>query len=379
MDDYNYINKVRLGEEAYWIKDTVSGYVTNSVSDLMFYTKTANLANVATSGNYNDLTGKPSLPSFAGYTMNVTVKQLGGAGGSTETDTTTTFYALGDSGNQDYGNRTSVIDLRNYVLKTRLPIAGTAGVLSGVSGMGCINLSPNYGFALESNYNYLQVQTVADMSAYNQKDSAFAISKGTLEIVLAGKNYLQANNYATNNNGGTIRTASNYGTEIAMSSGATPTPTGQLCATVFTYSNYGSASNQLFISKGTLENVITGKGLIDNTVSNLVNYTPTNSLASVALTGDYNDLLNKPIIPIVNNGILTIQQNGATIDSFSANASLDTTVNIIVPTSVSDLINDSNFIDPTYFSTITGYDANETQILKHVQGTLTWETIPTSI
>ena len=379
MDDYNYINKVRLGEEAYWIKDTVSGYVTNSVSDLMFYTKTANLANVATSGNYNDLTGKPSLPSFAGYTMNVTVKQLGGAGGSTETDTTTTFYALGDSGNQDYSNRTSVIDLRNYVLKTRLPIAGTAGVLSGVSGMGCINLSPNYGFALESNYNYLQVQTVADMSAYNQKDSAFAISKGTLEIVLAGKNYLQANNYATNNNGGTIRTASNYGTEIAMSSGATPTPTGQLCATVFTYSNYGSASNQLFISKGTLENVITGKGLIDNTVSNLVNYTPTNSLASVALTGDYSDLLNKPIIPIVNNGILTIQQNGATIDSFSANASLDTTVNIIVPTSVSDLINDSNFIDPTYFTTITGYDANETQILKHVQGTLTWETIPTSI
>lgn len=374
MDDYNYINKVRLGEEAYWIKDTVSGYVTNSVSDLMFYTKTANLANVATSGNYNDLTGKPSLPSFAGYTMNVTVKQLGGAGGSTETDTTTTFYALGDSGNQDYGNRTSIIDLRNYVLKTHLPIAGTAGVLSGVSGMGCINLSPNYGFALESNYNYLQVQTVADMSAYNQKDSAFAISKGTLEIVLAGKNYLQANNYATNNNGGTIRTASNYGTEIAMSSGTTPAPTGQLCATVFTYSNYGSASNQLFISKGTLENVITGKGLIDNTVSNLVNYTPTNSLASVALTGDYSDLLNKPIIPIVNNGILTIQQNGATIDSFSANASLDTTVNIIVPTSVSDLINDSNFIDPTYFTTITGYDASATQTLKNVNGTLTWVT-----
>ena len=374
MDDYNYINKVRLGEEAYWIKDTVSGYVTNSVSDLMFYTKTANLANVATSGNYNDLTGKPSLPSFAGYTMNVTVKQLGGAGGSTETDTTTTFYALGDSGNQDYGNRTSIIDLRNYVLKTHLPIAGTAGVLSGVSGMGCINLSPNYGFALESNYNYLQVQTVADMSAYNQKDSAFAISKGTLEIVLAGKNYLQANNYATNNNGGTIRTASNYGTEIAMSSGTTPTPTGQLCATVFTYSNYGSASNQLFISKGTLENVITGKGLIDNTVSNLLNYTPTNSLASVALTGDYDDLLNKPTIPIVNDAILTIQKNGTTIDTFSANSSLNTTINITVPTLISDLTNDSNFINPTYFTTITGYDAAATQILKNINGTLTWVT-----
>jgi len=49
-------------------------------------------------------------------------------------------------------------------------------------------------------------------------------------------------------------------------------------------------------------------------------------------------------VPDVNNGTLTIQQNGTTVDSFSANSSSDKTVNISVPTKTSDLNNDSGFI-----------------------------------
>ena len=52
------------------------------------------------------------------------------------------------------------------------------------------------------------------------------------------------------------------------------------------------------------------------------------SLATVATSGDYNDLTNKPTIPTVNNGALTIQQNGTTLDTFTANSSDDKTVNI---------------------------------------------------
>ena len=51
-------------------------------------------------------------------------------------------------------------------------------------------------------------------------------------------------------------------------------------------------------------------------------------MAPVATSGDYNDLSNKPTIPIVNNGALTIQQNGTTLDTFTANSSDDKTVNI---------------------------------------------------
>lgn len=52
------------------------------------------------------------------------------------------------------------------------------------------------------------------------------------------------------------------------------------------------------------------------------------SLASVATSGLYSDLTGKPTIPTVYNGTLTIQQNGTTVDTFTANSSADKTVNI---------------------------------------------------
>ena len=60
---------------------------------------------------------------------------------------------------------------------------------------------------------------------------------------------------------------------------------------------------------------------------------------------------NKPNIPTVNDGTLTIQKNGTTIDTFTANSSSNVTVNVTVPVNTSDLNNDSGFIstetDPT--------------------------------
>ena len=49
-------------------------------------------------------------------------------------------------------------------------------------------------------------------------------------------------------------------------------------------------------------------------------------------SGDYNDLSNKPTIPVVNNGTLTIQKNGSTVATFTANQSTNVTANITVPT-----------------------------------------------
>lgn len=52
------------------------------------------------------------------------------------------------------------------------------------------------------------------------------------------------------------------------------------------------------------------------------------SLASVATSGLYSDLTGKPTIPTVNNGTLTIQQNGTSVQTFTANQSTNTTANI---------------------------------------------------
>lgn len=45
----------------------------------------------------------------------------------------------------------------------------------------------------------------------------------------------------------------------------------------------------------------------------------------------YNNLTGKPTIPTVNNGTLTIQKNGSTVASFTANSSSNVTANIEVP------------------------------------------------
>ena len=52
------------------------------------------------------------------------------------------------------------------------------------------------------------------------------------------------------------------------------------------------------------------------------------SLASVATSGLYSDLTGAPTIPTVYNGTLTIQQNGTTLGTFSANQSTNETINI---------------------------------------------------
>lgn len=66
----------------------------------------------------------------------------------------------------------------------------------------------------------------------------------------------------------------------------------------------------------------------------------TANLATVATSGNYNDLSNAPTIPSVGNGTLTIQKNGTSAGTFTANATTDKTINIIVPTKVSELTDD---------------------------------------
>ena len=60
-------------------------------------------------------------------------------------------------------------------------------------------------------------------------------------------------------------------------------------------------------------------------------------LATVATSGSYADLTNKPTIPTVNNATITIQKNGTKVDSFTANQASAKTINITVPTTAADV------------------------------------------
>lgn len=68
------------------------------------------------------------------------------------------------------------------------------------------------------------------------------------------------------------------------------------------------------------------------------------NFATVSTSGSYNDLTDKPTIPTVNDATLTVQKNGTSVGTFTANSSTDSTVNITVPTATSDLTNDSGYL-----------------------------------
>ena len=76
-------------------------------------------------------------------------------------------------------------------------------------------------------------------------------------------------------------------------------------------------------------------------------------------------------VPTVNNATLTIQKNGTNVNTFTANASTDVTANITVPTTTSELTNNSGFItNPNipYFTCSTA-SATAAKVATLVSGT----------
>lgn len=115
-----------------------------------------------------------------------------------------------------------------------------------------------------------------------------------------------------------------------------PISTCPTLATVATSGSYNDLSNKPTIPAAQVQSNWT------QTTTTAVDYIKNKpTLATVATSGSYNDLSNKPTIPTVNNATLTIQKNGTNVQTFTANQSTNATANITVPTKISDLTNTS--------------------------------------
>lgn len=104
-------------------------------------------------------------------------------------------------------------------------------------------------------------------------------------------------------------------------------------------------------------------GITSGDVTTALGYTPANSasLATVATSGSYNDLSNKPTIPTVNDGQLDIQVNGSSIATFTANQSGNTTADITIPSSLPDQTgNEGKFL------TTDGTDASWKYVMNYI-------------
>ena len=105
------------------------------------------------------------------------------------------------------------------------------------------------------------IEIEVDLSNYYTKEETY--SKGEVDNLIPDlTNYVKNTDYATAQKGGVVKVNSGYGVTLAN---------GVLIGNTSTYSNYNSSGEALIISKGTLENVITGKELVNKTyVDNLV-------------------------------------------------------------------------------------------------------------
>lgn len=74
----------------------VSNFITKDVNNLTYYTKTSDLSEVATSGNYNDLSNKPTIPDISGKLDTSKVKNTTSTTAGDVYDVTYINSTLGD-------------------------------------------------------------------------------------------------------------------------------------------------------------------------------------------------------------------------------------------------------------------------------------------
>ena len=126
---------------------------------------------------------------------------------------------------------------------------------------GVIKISSTYGTTQDSGILYALTKTYEQ---YNSGANGMFIGKGTLENVITGKGLVSNTNYASSSAGGVVKVQSLYATNIDGN--------GNLYAVTKTYSEYSNGSNAIFISKGTLNNVLTAVvGDIDTILDSINN------------------------------------------------------------------------------------------------------------
>lgn len=264
-----------------------AGYITKAVSDLTNYYKKSE---TYTQAEVNNLIS--AIPKFAisvveslptGNISTTTIYLLKTS--TTETGNLYTEYIYVNSTWEKLGTQT--LDLSGYATTSALS-AGLSGKVDKVSGKG---LSTNdLTSALKTNYD----------AAYTHSTSTHARTDAT-----------KVEKSSTNGNIIINGTETNVYTHP---SGTNPHGT--------TKSDVGLGNVGNFKAVSTVAN----QGLSDTEKANARSNI---GAGSSSFSGSYNDLTNKPTIPSVGNGTVTITQNGTSKGTFTMNQSGNTTIALI--------------------------------------------------
>lgn len=440
VDDYSELeNKPSInGHELVGDSSLEDIGVTDAIDDaLEDYTPTADLAAVALSGDYNDLSNTPTIPVVNDATLTITRNNVSAGTFTANSATDTSINIAVPTATSDLTNDSGFItntvnNLVNYYTKNETDAAigvetsnredadqglqeqidALASASDVVDVVGTYAELQAYDTSHLNNNDIIKVltdETRDDATTYyrwdddtdtftyigsegpyytkGEADATFVPLTRTIngkwlssDVVLTAADVgalpdstvIPTVNNATltiKKNGNNVASfTANSSTDVSadiivptktsditndsgfITSAALPTKTSDLTndSNFVSNTDYATAStggvvkvgSGLEITNGVLS--ATGGGTADAVEWDNVLNKPT--FSTVATSGSYNDLADKPTIPTVNNATLTIQRNSTSVGTFTANASSNKTINISVPTATSDLTNDSGFI-----------------------------------
>ena len=310
------------------VADSVArGHITGTLADqtdlntaLGAKANSADLATVATSGSYNDLSNKPTIPTVNNATLTI----------QKNSTSVGTFTANASS---------------NKTINITVPVSA--------SDVSALPDTTKYAASLTASINtttYVMTLTLKDQDG-NTLGTAQTIDL-PLESVVVNGTYDSTNKkiVLTLQGGGTIDIPvgdliSGLQTEITSNNMLDADLVDDSTST-HKFTTASDISKLAGIAAGAEVNVQSDWDQTTTTADDYIKNKPT--LATVATSGSYNDLSNKPTIPTVNNATLTIQRNGTNVQTFTANSSSNKTANITVPTKTSDLTNDGADNTSTY-------------------------------
>lgn len=223
---------------------------------------------------------------------------------------------------------------------TGTAITGTSTTAKAFSSSGISAATVGDMYLNSSTYNVYRCETAGNASAAKWKYicniKGAAGSNGTNGT--NGTSVTITNISQNNTAGGTSTVTFSDGKTLSIKNGTNGTNATTTAVATTSANGLMSAADKTKlngIASGAEVNVQSDWSVTNTSSDAYIKNKP--SLAAVATSGSYNDLSNKPTIPTVNNATLTIQKNGTTVNTFTANASSNVTANITVPTSFSDL------------------------------------------
>lgn len=162
--------------------------------------------------------------------------------------------AIGQSSKATYGSSTAIGSSAQATASagnafgTSSQASGTGALAVGYGAKASATYAIQLGYGTNSTANTLSVG-LSSSNNYQLLDSTGTIPSARLP-------------YTSTNDAGAIKLSpSYYGTDVGSG-----VQEGRLTSVIYSYAGYANISNLAFISKGTLENVLTGKGLYQRSV-----------------------------------------------------------------------------------------------------------------